>query len=368
MTEVKQVYEAARLRKVTFLTTLSIALVLVSIVALGVGSVFIPALDVLHAIGNALLPGWVSPPGYSNASTIVISLRAPRIVLAVLAGVSLAVAGTVMQGVLRNPLVSPFTLGLSSAAAFGAALTIAIGPLALGTAYYGVVTIMGQTFSSATFYMIIFAFIFGLSTVFLIFTLARSQKLSGSIMILSGVVIGYLFQAGITFLKYISDDGALREITTWLMGGMWGATWGTVVVLLPIVLISTYLMERRSLDLNTFTSGDEVAKSLGINVPRVRLYCLFVVSFAASACTAFTGVIGFIGLMAPHICRMLIGNDHKYLIPCAALMGALILLISDTVARIIIAPMELPVGVIMYAIGGVFFLYLITLGRGRSFE
>jgi iron complex transport system permease protein len=368
VTEVKHVYEAARRRKVTFLAILSVALVIVSIVALGTGSVLIPVPDVLQAIGNALLPGWFGPPSYPNASTIVISLRAPRIALAILAGMSLAIAGTVMQGVLRNPLVSPFTLGLSSAAAFGAALIMAFGPLVLGSAYYGTTVLLGQTFTSSSLYMILFAFLFGMSTVLLVYILARSQKLSGSIMILSGVVIGYLFQAGITFLKYISDDSALREITTWLMGGMWGATWGTVAALIPVVLICMYLMERCSLDLNTFTSGDEVARSLGINVPRMRLYCLLVVSFAASACIAFTGVIGFIGLMAPHICRMFIGNDHKYLIPCSALMGALILLISDTVARIIISPVELPVGVIMYAVGGVFFLYLITLGRGRNFE
>lgn len=368
MTGVKRAYEAARRKKVAFLTALLVALIAAAIIALGVGSVSITISDVLRAIGHALLPDGVSEPEYSAASTIVVKLRAPRIILAILAGVSLAVAGTVMQGVLRNPLVSPFTLGLSSAAAFGAALTIAVGPAIFGAAYYGSTTFMGQVFPASTVWMILFAFIFGMSTVLLVYLIARTQKLSQSIMILSGVIIGYLFQAGITFLKYISDEGALREITTWLMGGMWGATWGTVVILLPIVGISLYLMERCALDLNAFTSGDEVAKNLGINVPRMRLYALLVVSFATSACLAFTGVIGFIGLMAPHICRMLIGNDHKYLIPCSALMGALILLISDTVGRVILAPMELPVGVIMYVLGGVFFIYLITKGRGRAVE
>jgi len=368
VTGVKRVYETARRKKVIFLTIMLVALTAASIVALAVGSVYIPVSDVLHAIGHALFPDWVSAPEYSAASTIVVKLRAPRIILAILAGVSLAVAGTAMQGVLRNPLVSPFTLGLSSAAAFGAALTIAVGPAIFGAAYYGTAVFMGQVFPASTVWMILFAFVFGMSTVLLVYLIARTQRISQSTMILSGVVIGYLFQAGITFLKYISDEGALREITIWLMGGMWGATWATVAILLPVVVVCVYLVERTALDLNAFTSGDEVAKNLGINVPRMRLYTLLVVSFATSACLAFTGVIGFIGLMAPHICRMLIGNDHKYLIPCSALMGALILLISDTVGRIILAPVELPVGVIMYVIGGVFFVYLITRGRGRAVE
>ncbi len=184
-------------------------------------------------------------------------------------------------------------------------------------------------------------------------------------MILAGVVIGYLFQAGLLGLKYVSNDDALRDIVTWLMGGMWGATWQAIAILLPVVLICFFLVERRAWDLNTLSSGDDVAKNLGINVQRFRISGLLIVSFAASTCLAFTGIIGFVGLMAPHICRMLIGNDYRYLMPASALLGALILLISDTVARVILAPIEIPVGIIMYILGGLFFLFLITRGHGR---
>lgn len=167
------------------------------------------------------------------------------------------------------------------------------------------------------------------------------------------------------FLKYISNDEKLREITLWLMGGMWGASWQAIIILIPITIVCFLILERMAWDLNTLSAGDEVAKNLGINVEKIRLKGLLVSTFAASSCLAFTGIIGFIGLMGPHICRMIIGNDHRYLIPCAALTGAVILLISDTIARTIMSPVELPVGIIMYVIGGIFFMFLLkALRRG----
>jgi iron complex transport system permease protein len=167
-------------------------------------------------------------------------------------------------------------------------------------------------------------------------------------------------------MKYISSNDRLRDLVVWLMGGMWGASWNAVIILTPLCLGCFIVLELMAWDLNTLASGDDVAKSMGINVERLRLTGLMIATFAASCCLAFTGIIGFIGLMAPHICRMLIGNDHRYLIPCSALLGASILLISDTVARTIASPVEIPVGIIMYLIGGFFFLFLILRGRGRG--
>jgi iron complex transport system permease protein len=166
-------------------------------------------------------------------------------------------------------------------------------------------------------------------------------------------------------MKYVSEDNTLREITNWLMGGMWGATWSSVLILVPIVIACFILMERCTVDLNTLSGGDDVARNLGVNVRRLRNYGLTISAFVTSACLAFTGVIGFIGLMAPHICKMVIGNDHRYLLPASALLGALILLLSDTVARTILRPVELPVGIIMYLIGGLFFIWLVTRKTGR---
>jgi len=356
-------YHAVRRRKMTVIIILAVLLAVSSIITLGIGSVFIPPVEVLEALLHALFPGLIAAP--EGTADIVVNFRMPRILLAVLTGVALAAAGAVMQGLLRNPLVSPFTLGLSSAASFGAALMIVLGPAVFGAAFAGSVAFLGFSFTVKSLLLILSAFLFGWLSVVLVYLISRSRQTSQAVMVLAGVVIGYLFQAGLLALKYVSNDDALREIVTWMMGGMWGATWQTVFILTPVVLICFFLIERKAWDLNTLSSGDDVARNLGINVDRFRIIGLLIVSFAASACLAFTGIIGFVGLMAPHICRMLIGNDYRYLLPASALMGALILLISDTVARVILAPVEIPVGVIMYVLGGIFFLFLITRGHGR---
>ena len=356
-------YHAIRKRKMTVILILAVLLVLSSILALGIGSVFIPPMDVLAALGHALFPVLIAAP--DGAADIVLNFRMPRILLAILTGVALAAAGAVMQGLLRNPLVSPFTLGLSSAASFGAALMIVLGPAIFGAFFAGSVAFLGMQFTAKSLLLILSAFLFGWLSVVIVYLISRTRQTSQAVMVLAGVVIGYLFQAGLLALKYVSNDDALREIVTWMMGGMWGATWQTIFILTPVVLVCFFLIERKAWDLNTLSSGDDVARNLGINVDRFRITGLLIVSFAASACLAFTGIIGFVGLMAPHICRMLIGNDYRYLLPASALMGALILLISDTVARVILAPVEIPVGVIMYVLGGIFFLFLITRGHGR---
>jgi iron complex transport system permease protein len=290
-------------------------------------------------------------PDSDIASVIVVNMRLPRIMLAILTGMSLAVAGAVMQGILRNPLVSPFTLGLASASSFGAAVMIVLG------------TTVAIPFVSGDQSVVISAFLFGCVSMILIYGVSRMKGTSQATLILSGVVIGYIFQAGVLILKYVSNNEKLKELVVWLMGGMWSANWDTIVILAPITLFCMVAMGLMAWSLNALSAGDDIAKSLGIRVERLRLICLFLTTLAASSCLAFTGVIGFIGLMAPHICRMLIGNDYRYLIPCSAIMGAIILMVSDTFARTIMSPIEIPVGIIMYIVGGVFFLYLIIRGK-----
>jgi len=358
-------FNASRRKKLLLIITLSMMLAFVAVVALGVGAVDIPAWDTLRVLGHHLFPDWVDAPHQEYYSTIIFRSRMPRVILATLTGASLAMSGVVMQGILRNPLVSPFTLGLSSAASFGAAMALVLGPLLLGGAYFGHFELLGETVTNKNLLIILMAFIVGMSSIVLVLAIARAHHLSQSVLVLSGVVVNYLFSAGISFMKYISDDGALREVTNWLMGGMWGATWGSVTILIPIVAVCFVLMERCAVDLNTLSGGDDVARNLGVNVHRLRTYGLTISAFVTSACLAFTGVIGFIGLMAPHICKMIIGNDHRYLIPASALMGSLILLLSDTTARIVMRPVELPVGIIMYLIGGAFFIWLVTRRSGR---
>ena len=367
-TSINNAYAKMQSQKIAVIVVTVILLILAMIFAAASGSVYIPPSDIIAVLLNSVVPGITDNAVNENTAMILFNLRLPRIFLAALAGVCLALAGAVMQALLRNPLVSPFTLGLSSAASFGAAFMIVLGPLVLGALYKSTVYLFGYTLSMNSVLMILSAFVFGWMSVSIIYMLAHSRGTSQSIIILSGVVIGYIFQAGLLAMQYISSDESLRDIVIWLMGGMWGASWQAVIILFPIALICFLLMEMRAWDLNTLSAGDDVAKNLGIDVAKFRIQGLLIVSFGASACLAFTGVIGFVGLMAPHICRMVIGNDNRYLIPCSALAGALILVVSDTLARIVLAPVELPVGIIMYLIGGVFFIYLIVKGRGAGIE
>lgn len=362
---IKDIYQTSVKRKASFILVLIAVIVVATILSLSLGGVIVPLQDVLKCIVNQFANGTfdLSEDYYYN---IVVNGREPRILLCILTGIVLGACGTVMQALLKNPLVSPFTLGVSSAASFGAAMAIVFGASIFGSFYYGSMELGSIVFTNKTIVTVLFAFIFGLVSMFIVFLIARNNNTGKSVLVLGGVVVGYLFQAGVSFAKYISDDDSLREIVNWLMGGMWGATWSCILILVPIVFICLFLMERRAVELNVLSGGDDVAKSLGVDVNKMRRNLLIVCTLAASACLAFTGVIGFIGLMAPHICRIIIGNDSKYLIPASALLGAVILLISDTSARMVLAPQELPVGILLYVIGGVFFIWLISRKGGRD--
>ena len=374
---VHSLYHAGSARRIALIAGLTFILIVSAILSAGIGTVAIPPGDTILAIAHppaaalndflshnlpagapvfSVIMAYIPAPANPQAELIVTGFRLPRIILAILTGASLAVAGAVMQGLLRNPLVSPFTLGLSSAASFGAAIAIVIGPGILGAWFL----------MSNDIFIVVMAFIFGWLSMLLVYGISRSRGTNQSTLILAGVVIGYLFQAGVMALKYVTNNDSLRDIVVWLMGGMWGASWTAVMLLLPLCLICFFLLERMAWDLNALAAGDDVAKNLGIDVKKFRLTGLMISTFAASCCMAFTGIIGFVGLMAPHICRMFIGTDHRYLIPCSALLGAAILLISDTAARTIMSPVEIPVGIIMYIIGGIFFLFLIMRGQGRG--
>lgn len=347
-------YLSGRKRKLVILASLFTLLLFTSLYALNAGSYHLSFERILTILYQSL----ANPALLTRVPAekiVIIDFRMPRILMAIMTGISLAIAGCVMQALLKNPLVSPFTLGLSSAASFGAAMAIVFGASLL--------PFIPAEFQNGL--IIISAFFLGLLSVLLIYVISRMKGSSSATLILSGVVIGYIFTAGVLILKYLTNNEKLREITLWLMGGMWGANWAAVTIVTPITILCFLYLESLAWDLNTLSAGDDVAKNLGVNVNRLRLSGLFISTLAASTCLAFTGIIGFIGLMGPHIGRILIGNDNRYLIPCSAILGALILLISDTAARTVMDPVEIPVGVIMYIIGGIFFLFLILRGKHR---
>jgi len=353
-------YNASIRKKILFILSLIIISAVLFAVAVGLGAVDIPFMDTLRVFGNLLFPGMMEEPSQSYYSDFILRGRMPRMMLVVLTGFTLGVSGMIMQGLLRNPMVSPFTLGVSTAASFGAAMAIVLAPSLFGSVIDTVLSIGSVKFVLSDITTVMFAFMFAMLSIAIILVLTRDRNTSRSVIILSGVVISYLFQAGIMAAKYFSDDDQLREITLWIMGSMSGATWGTILLLLPIVAICSMFLFKTSMDINALSAGDDVASNLGVNVPSLRRKGLIISTFMTSACLAFTGVIGFIGLMAPHICRMLIGNDSRYLMPAAGLMGVVILSLSDLFCRLVIRPGELPVGIVLYVIGGIFFIWMIS--------
>ena len=345
--KVKELYTQGTKRKVFFLILLCLFLVAVTLVATSNGAAGISVSDVCRVLIKKIYPASQLMPKSDVAETIVMDIRLPRILLAVLSGIALGGSGVVMQGVLRNPLVSPMTLGVSSGAAFGAAMAIVLGAGVAGGSFSG------------RYLIVISAFSFGSLTMVLVYLIAKMKGTAPETLLLAGVAFGYLFSAGVSILKYISSNEALKEIVVWLMGGLWGASWETDMILFPVVLIGIGLLFRYAWDLNIFSAGEDVAISLGINVSRLMLITLSLSTVITSSTIAFTGVVGFIGLIAPHICRMLIGSDHRFLLPCSCLMGAVILLLSDTLARLVLAPVEIPVGIVTSLVGVPFFIYLL---------
>ncbi|WP_170291142.1 FecCD family ABC transporter permease [Neomoorella glycerini] len=341
--------------KILTIILLSLALLAALVISLGLGSANISLQELWLVIKEAVT---TAPAGLEIgnklARTVILNLRLPRVLLATLAGCSLAGAGVVMQGILRNPLADPYILGISAGASFGAALAVVLG---LGK-------LAGFTLAKG-YIIVASAFTFGLLTTFVIYGVASLRGLAPETLILAGVALGYLFSAGVSLLKYLSSHEELRELTLWLMGGLAGAKWQPLILLFPVCLAALGFLWRSSWDLNALGAGEEVAANLGVNLDRLRRKGAVGASMLASATVAFTGIIGFIGLVAPHLGRFLVGSDYRYLIPASCLLGALLLLAADTLARTVASPIEIPVGVITSLIGVPFFLSLLFRERRR---
>lgn len=334
-----QAYQRATLKKFLVLLLLIVTLLASIALAIATGTVSIPLLELLH----------IKPMTDEMNIYIIKEIRLPRIFMAILTGMSLACAGVIMQVLLKNPLASPFTLGVSSGASFGAALAIV-----LGASVFGV-----NVVSSGKWLIATNAFVFGCISVLVVYGIATLKNGSTTVLLLAGVAIGNLFSAGVSALKYFSNNEALKNLVVWLMGGFWGASWDVIYLLTPLFIVVFLILMRFSWSFNTLNAGEEVAGTLGINVKVLKIVSLLLVTLLASSAVAFAGIIGFIGLVAPHIGRMLVGVDYRFLVPISSLLGAIILLLSDTLARTIISPIEIPVGIVTSAIGAPFFIYIL---------
>jgi len=324
-------------------------LILLAFLSIGHGSVNISFLDVMRLLFQK----------DSEEAYIVWEIRLPRTIGAILTGASLGVSGAVMQNVLRNPLASPFTLGISHGAAFGAAFAIIV--LGAGKTF----NVGPEGFSILQGVPVVFsAFCGALLTVLIILGLSLLRSLSPQAIILAGVALSSLFTSATMFLQYFSDEVRVASTVFWTFGDVGKAGWQENKIMALTFCISFALLWLNRWNYNAMLWGDETAKNLGTNPKFLRIFSLLICALLTAVPTAFLGIIGFVGLISPHISRLLIGNDYTLLIPFSAMAGAGLLLASDLLARTILSPIVLPVGIITSFIGAPVFLSLL-IGRNR---
>ncbi len=302
------------------------------------GFMQVPAREVLAIIVGAAGGPGSGPDPVTRA--VVMDVRLPRILAAVLVGGGLAVCGAVFQAILLNPLADPYTLGISSGAAFGASLVIVLQ-------VFGLVLPTSLTVP-------LFAFLGAVATLFVVLALAAGdRRLSSTSLILSGVIVAAILSAAIGFLKFLADE-QVGIIIFWLMGSLSGASWQNLLILTPVTLAGLAVAFLYSRDLNIMATGERAAVTLGVDTVRLRMILLVTCSLVTAVCVSVAGIIGFVGLIVPHLLRHLVGPDNRWLVPLSFLGGGLLLLFADTLTRAVL-PAEVPIGVLTALIGGPFF-------------
>lgn len=327
----------------TVLIALGVALIGVCLLSISVGAFAIGPDQVLGALFRR-------GSGDALAEAVLWDIRLPRVALGVVVGSSLAAAGALMQGSFANPLAEPGVVGVSSGAALGAVVQIALGFTLAGT------------WSLAAF-----AFLGGLGTVALVYSSARSEGRTEVVtLVLAGVAINAFAGALIGLLTYLASDAQLRSITFWSLGSLAQATWSKVGVVAPLALAGLVAASTQARSLDLLALGERSARGLGVDVERLRIITLAVVALLTAASVAVSGVILFIGLVVPHLVRMIAGPGHRLLLPASALAGATVLVVADVVARTLVAPAELPLGVLTALIGSPFFFVLLRKTRASQ--
>jgi len=339
--EVRSQYNKLIGKKVFFIFFLLFSIILVSGISASMGSANLSIWETYSSILNRLFPAYFEP-GWL-ADVCIWNLRLPRIFMGIVAGFGLGIAGCVTQAVLKNPLASPYTLGISSGAGFGASLAILTGTSVAGGNYL----VIGN------------AFLFALLCSFIILGLSNRKGATPETMILAGIAMMYLFAAMTTILQYFGEAEAVKEAVFWTVGDLDRSSWPKVTIILGVLTCCLPLLMIKSPDLNLMTAGDETAASLGVNVKRTRIILMSITTLLVACIVCFTGTIGFIGLVAPHFTRIAVGGDNRFALPVSGLLGALLLTSADLVARIILAPIILPVGAITAFMGAPLFLYMI---------
>ena len=338
----KRIYQQITGRKYLVMASLALALLFTLVLDISLG----PARLGLWEVASTILMPNSAP---ITTHVIVWDIRMPIAIMAVLVGAALSVAGAEMQTILNNPLASPFTLGISAAAGFGAALALVLG--------VSIIPFAGIFLVSAN------AFVFAMLASLAIFFLSSMRGVTIQTVILLGIALVFLFSSLLALLQYIASEQALQQVVFWTLGSLVKATWPKIGIAVCVLLVTTPLFIKHVWTLTALRLGDDKAQSLGINVQRLRLQVLMSVSLLAAAAVAFVGTIGFVGLVGPHVARMLVGEDQRFFLPMSAITGAILLSAASIVSKMITPGAIFPIGIITSLVGVPFFLSLILTRR-----
>ena len=325
-----------------------VALVISLSIAISVGAVPVPTGTVWGILANKLMPGTLEQTWSQGREAIVWDIRFPRALLAILVGAGLAIVGAALQAVTRNPLADPHLLGISSGGAFGAIFALLHSGLFLGLLTVPILAFCGSL----------------LATLIVLGVSRLADASSADRLVLAGVAVSFIIMAGANALIFLGEPHASHTVVFWMLGGLGLAQWNHLIYPLSVLILCGLWLLSRSRQLNAMTVGDETAATLGIPVARFRLTVFVVGALITGVMVAFSGIIGFVGLMVPHVVRMLVGGDYLRVLPGSALVGAIFLLWADIAARTVMRPEDMPIGIVTGLVGGVFFVWL--LGRRKA--
>ena len=347
LSETEKLYRKKKRTKALILLTLLIALLLISFFSIFIGVSNMSFTDGIKAILKQ---------GTNSQNRIMWNIRIPRIIGAIISGAGLSVAGLIMQSTLGNSMASPSTLGVSNAAVFGANLSIIV--------FAGGYLLTGNNINQYTtginpFATSLFALLFSILSILLVLGLCNLKSFSPNVVVLAGIAIGSIWTAATTILQFYATDVGLSAAVIWSFGDLGRLTYLDDLIMLIVVIVASGYFLLMSWKYNALLSGDNVAKTIGVNVNLLRFISLFLASLITAVCVSFIGIIGFVGIICPHIMKRIVGQDHRYLIPASLLSGSILLVLADTLSRSIGNGSALPVGAITSLIGAPFFLYII---------
>lgn len=327
------------------IVTLAVALLAAMVLAVGLGAVSVSPSDTIGAVARG-----IRGEALTQADAVIWHLRLPRVLLAALIGAALALAGVLYQALFKNPLADPYILGVSSGAGLGATIAFVAA---------------GTSFASRAFSVPFGAFAGALLTIALVVRLAsRAGRADTTSLLLAGVAISYTLAAVTSFLMVVFRN-SMQSVVFWMMGGLTSASWPNVWIVSAMFTLGAVVPLLYSRELNIMLLGDERAGQLGVNVERFKLLVLASASLVVAAAVSVSGLIGFVGLMTPHMARLVLGPDHRLLLPASTLAGAIVMVLADLAARTVLAPVEIPVGIVTAVLGGPFFVWLLVRKEHR---